>query len=169
MQANLLSLLLLIPLFLIAQERTSPQKQPIELGKIACYRDFDQAKTLAEKEGKAIFILFQEVPGCATCRSYGKNVLSNPALISTIENDFIPLAIFNNKGGKDRKTLDVYKEPTWNNPVVRIVNAEGENLIPRIAGDYSKRKVALQLLYVLKKNKKAIPEHLYTLAQGIAY
>jgi hypothetical protein len=53
--------------------------------------------------------------------------------------------------------------------VVRIVNAEGENLIPRIAGDYSKRKVALQLLYVLKKNKKAIPEHLYALAQGIAY
>ena len=95
--------------------------------------------------------------------------MSNPALISTIENDFIPLAIFNNKGGKDRKTLDVYKEPTWNNPVVRIVNAEGENLIPRIAGDYSKRKVALQLLYVLKKNKKAIPEHLYALAQGIAY
>ena len=125
MQTNLLSLLLLIPFFLLAQERTSPQKQPIQLGKIAWYRDFDQAKTLAEKEGKAIFILFQEVPGCTTCRSYGKNVLSNPALISTIENDFIPLAIFNNKGGKDIKTLDVYKEPTWNNPVVRIVNAEG--------------------------------------------
>lgn len=169
MRINLLPILLLTPFFLFAQERTSPENQPIELGEIAWYRDFDQAKKMAEKEGKAIFILFQEVPGCATCRSYGKNVLSNPTIISTIEEAFVPLAIFNNKGGKDRETLNEYNEPSWNNPVVRILNAKGENLIPRIAGDYSKRKVALQLVHVLKKNKKAIPERLNALARGIAY
>ncbi len=79
------------------------------------------------------------------------------------------MAIFNNKGGKDRETLNIYKEPSWNNPVVRIVNAKGENLIPRIAGDYSKRKVALQLIAVLMENKRAVPEQLYALAQGLVY
>ena len=126
MRINLLPILLLIPIFLLAQERTSPENQPIELGEIAWYRDFDQAKKLAVKEGKAIFILFQEVPGCATCRSYVKNVLSNPTIISAIEEAFFPLAIFNNKGGKDRETLNEYNEPSWNNPVVRIVNARGK-------------------------------------------
>lgn len=81
-----------------AQKRTPPQKQAQELGKVAWYRDFDQALAQSSKEDKPVFILFQEVPGCLTCRNYGKGVLSHSVIVETIEEYFIPLAIFNNKG-----------------------------------------------------------------------
>ena len=95
-----------------------------------------------QKQNKPVFMLFQEVPGCLTCRDYGKGVLSNEVIVETIEKYFIPLAIFNNKRGKDSEVLQRYGEPSWNNPVVRIINAKGENLIRRIAEDYSKARVA---------------------------
>ena len=46
-------------------------------------------------------LLFQEVPGCSTCRNYGHNVLSHPLMVEAIESLFVPLAIFNNKEGKE--------------------------------------------------------------------
>ena len=112
-----------------AQKRTDPQEQIQELGKVAWYRDFDQALAQSSKQNKPVFILFQEVPGCSTCRNYGKGVLSHSVIVEIIEEYFIPLAIFNNNGGKDSEVLKRYDEPSWNNPVVRIVDAKGENLI----------------------------------------
>lgn len=161
--------ILLSPLIHLAQERTQPEKQAQELGKIAWYRDYDQALALAKKNGKPVFLLFQEVPGCSTCRNYGKGVLSNQLLVSIIENEFIPLAVFNNKAGKDKEVLKRYDEPSWNNPVVRIIDAEGKNLIQRIAGNYSKEKVAMEIIQLLEKNQKAIPNELRYLAKGLAY
>jgi hypothetical protein len=38
-----------------------------ELGDVKWLRDYDTAVQEAEKSNKLIFILFQEVPGCATC------------------------------------------------------------------------------------------------------
>ena len=86
---------------LIAQ-RTSLEKQSEELGKVQWYRDYDEALSIAKQEDKNVLILFQEVPGCATCRNYGHNVLSHPLMVEAIENLFVPLAIFNNKGGITR-------------------------------------------------------------------
>ncbi|MEM7087739.1 MAG: thioredoxin family protein, partial [Bacteroidota bacterium] len=75
-----------------AQERTNALNQDEELGKVSWYRDYDQAIQQAKKQNKPVLILFQEVPGCATCRNYGHNVLSNPLMTEAIENEFIPLA-----------------------------------------------------------------------------
>ncbi len=47
------------------------------------------------------------------------------------ESLFHPVAIRNNVGGYDKEILDRYKEPTWNNPVVRFVGADGKDVIPR--------------------------------------
>ena len=152
-----------------AQKRTSPQEQAQELGKVAWYRDFDQALAHSSKEDKPVFILFQEVPGCLTCRNYGKGVLSHSVIVETIEEYFIPLAIFNNKGGKDSEVLKRYDEPSWNNPVVRIVDAKGKNLIRRIAGDYSIARVAQEMIRVLAERQKTIPLDLHNLAKGLRY
>ena len=150
-----------------AQERTNPQNQDEELGKVSWYRDYDQATTLSAKENKPVFILFQEVPGCMTCRNYGHHVMSNPLLVEAIENEFIPLAIFNNKGGKDREVLKKYNEPTWNNPVVRIINNKGTNLTKRIAGDYSALAVYQAMVTVLTKEGKEIPKYLTLLGEEL--
>ena len=84
-----------------AQQKTNPLKQSKELGKVHWYRKYDEAITQAKKEQKDIVILFQEVPGCATCTNYAYNALSHPLMVEALENSFIPLAIFNNKNGKD--------------------------------------------------------------------
>ena len=154
-------------IFLFAQERTDPNNQSEELGKVMWYRDYDEALKLADKEGKAVLILFQEVPGCSTCRNYGHNVLSHPMMIEAIENLFIPLAIYNNKAGKDREVLNKYNEPTWNNPVVRIIDKKGKNLVERIAGNYSTKGLYTAMEKVLKVQKKTIPSYFKLYGQEI--
>ena len=150
-----------------AQERTNPKNQDEELGKVSWYRDYDAAIAASEKENKPVLILFQEVPGCATCRNYGHNVLSNPLLTEAIENEFIPLAIFNNKRGKDLVILKKYNEPTWNNPVVRIVNKKGDNLVKRVASDYSAKGLYKAMVKALNTEKKTIPEYMKILGQEL--
>ncbi|MEM7085713.1 MAG: VPGUxxT family thioredoxin-like (seleno)protein, type 2, partial [Bacteroidota bacterium] len=118
---------------------------------------------------KPVLILFQEVPGCATCRNYGHNVLSNPLMTEAIENEFIPLAIFNNKKGKDLAILRKYKEPTWNNPVVRIVNAKGENIVKRVASDYSAKGLYRAMVKALENSGIPIPEYMKILGKELSY
>jgi len=131
-----------------------------ELGQVEWLRDYDQALTLAEKENKPVLILFQEVPGCATCRSYGDNILSHPLIVDAVENEFIPLAIYNNKGGADKKILEQYNEPSWNNPVVRIVDSSGENIIKRLSGNYSPDGLVLHMSLALRAIGKGEPGYL---------
>ena len=116
MKSTLLFLFAL-PLFthhMLAQEKTFPDNQSEELGKVSWYRNYEEAVALAKKEDKSVLILFQEVPGCMTCRNYGQNVLSHPLMVDAIEHLFVPLAIYNNKKGKDDKVLKQFGEPAWN-------------------------------------------------------
>lgn len=150
-----------------AQEKTNPSKQSEELGNVSWHRDYNTALTLSKEQDKPVLILFQEVPGCMTCRNYGHNVLSHPLMVDAIENLFIPLAIYNNKKGKDAKVLQQFGEPAWNNPVVRIVNAAGENLVKRVSGNYSQMGLYEAMESALKKEGKEIPAFMLLLKQEI--
>jgi len=163
-----LVLLSLITVSISAQERTLPFDQDEELGKVSWYRDYDEAVALSKQQNKPILILFQEVPGCATCRNYGHNVLSNPLMTEVIENEFIPLAIFNNKGGKDKQILQKFKEPSWNNPVVRIVDVQGKDLTRRIAQNYSASALYLGMKNVLLKTEGSIPAYMSLLGEELS-
>lgn len=134
-----------------------------ELGKINWLRSYDQALEESKKNDNPVLILFQEVPGCATCRNYGDQVLSHPLLVDVIEHYFIPLAIFNNKGGEDKNVLSRYNEPTWNNPVVRIVDQEGKNLIDRINGNYSSLGLLDGIVKSFAERGKKIPQDIQLL------
>lgn len=138
-----------------------------ELGQVNWLRDYDEAIAKAKKENKQVLILFQEVPGCATCRNYGRNVLSNPLMVEAIEQYFIPLAIFNNKGGKDAAVLKKYNEPSWNNPVVRIVDEKGENVVNRLAGNYSASGLHTSMSEALKKTSTAIDGYFALLGEEL--
>ncbi len=135
-----------------------------ELGHVKWLRDYDTALSLAVENDKPVLILFQEVPGCATCKNYGNNVLSNPLLVDIIEHYFIPLAIFNNKKGEDLRILKQYNEPTWNNPVIRIVDKYGENIHPRLAGNYTLQGIVNTINTVLLNNHKIPPKSLSLLS-----
>ena len=109
-----------------------PSSQPIELGQVHWLRDLDAGRTESQKSGKPILILFQEVPGCSNCTRYGNTTLSHPLIVEAIETFFVPVCIFNNKGGKDADALKLFGEPAWNNPVVRIVRADNQDIVLRM-------------------------------------
>jgi len=143
-------LILLFPVSLLAQSN------PIELGDVQWLRSFDEAQARSKKEGKPILILFQEIPGCETCKNYGSNVLTQPLIVEAIETEFIPLAIQNNKGGHDAEILRRFNEASWNNPVVHIVDSEGANVVPRLSGNYTTAGIStLMTNALIKKNGKA--------------
>jgi hypothetical protein len=105
---------------------------PEELGQVRWLRDYDQARKKAAKAEKPLCVLFDEVPGCATCKKFGQGPLSHPVVISACESLFVPVAVYNNVKGTDLKVLKQFKEPAWNNPVVRFINpADGKDLLPR--------------------------------------
>ncbi|MBT8221167.1 MAG: thioredoxin family protein [Bacteroidia bacterium] len=136
-----------------------PKDNPIELGKVNWMRNYDEAIALATRSNKPIFILFQEVPGCATCRNFGNDVLSHPFIVEMIETHFVPLAIFNNVKGHDREILYRFKEPTWNNPVIRVVNQDGKDIVNRLGRGWTELNVSYSIASALDKWKQDIPEY----------
>lgn len=154
-------LIFLFPIVIMAQNN------PIELGDVHWLRSMEEAQGKSKKEGKPILILFQEIPGCLTCRNYGSQVLTDPLLVEAIENYFIPLAIYNNKGGADAEILKRYNEPAWNNPVVRIVDAGGTDLTSRLSGNYTLAGLSGMMTYVLVKRKGKAPAFLQLLTDEL--
>ena len=150
-----------------AQQRTNSLDQATELGKVSWYRNYDQALQLAEQQDKAVLLLFQEVPGCSTCKNYGQQVLSHPLLVEAIEDLFIPLVIYNNKGGADKKVLQRYREPSWNNPVVRIIDQQGADLVDRVSGNYTSLGLYHAMLVALKAEGKSVPKYVQLLGEEL--
>jgi len=119
---------------LVSQAACKPHgetKNPVEVGKVIWERDYEAALASSKKSGKPVFLLFQEVPGCAGCKQFGRDVLSDDKVVKAIQDQFIPLLIHNNKPGKDAEVLEKFNEPAWNYQVVRFLGADGGDLIPR--------------------------------------
>ncbi len=138
----------------------SKNNNPIELGKVSWERDYSLALSQSKKTGKPLFILFQEVPGCGTCQRYGHHVMSHPFIVEAIETHFVPLVIYNNKGGADKKILRKFNEPSWNNPVVRIIDSDENELVSRISGKYSVGSVLTGIINAMHKTGLTIPAYL---------
>ncbi|MEO6132897.1 MAG: VPGUxxT family thioredoxin-like (seleno)protein, type 2 [Saprospiraceae bacterium] len=143
------------------------QGNPPELGDVHWLRSMDEALVKSKKEHKPILILFQEIPGCITCRTYGSEVLSHPLIVEAIETNFIPLAIYNNKQGEDAQVLARYNEPAWNNPVVRIVDENGKDVVSRLNGNYSPHGLSAMMTTVLIKTKGKAPQYFQLLTDEL--
>ncbi|MDZ4804010.1 MAG: VPGUxxT family thioredoxin-like (seleno)protein, type 2 [Candidatus Eisenbacteria bacterium] len=130
---------------------------PRELGDVTWRRDWDVAAAESRRNGRPLLVLFQEIPGCATCVGFGDGALSNPRLVEVIETLFVPLAIHNNKPGADRVILERFREPAWNNPVVRFLDADGNDWIPRKDGVWSEGALSRRMLAALEKSGQPAP------------
>ncbi len=142
--------------------------QPEELGLVHWLRELDAGQAEAQKTGKPLLILFQEVPGCSNCTRYGNSTLSNPLIVEAIETYFVPVCIYNNKGGKDAAALKIFNEPSWNNPVVRIVRADYEDIVPRISNFNSPAQLVLGIRNALQSNGKVVPEYMELLLEELS-
>ncbi len=162
-----LKLIIIALLFINMPNLIAGDGNPKELGKVNWLRNFEKGIAKSATENKPVFLLFQEVPGCSTCRNYGQNVLSHPLIVEAIESLFVPVAIFNNKRGADAKVLDFYREPSWNNPVVRIVDAKKENLVKRVNGNYTQLGIVQAMREALQVADKTVPSYLSLLEEEL--
>ena len=135
--------------------------QPIEAGDVRWGRDFEAALKNSAKSGKPVLVLFQEIPGCSGVRKFGQEVLTNPVLVQAMENEFIPILVYNNRpGGKDRQILERYQEPAWNYQVIRFLNGQGEDVIPRKDRVWTASEVAQRMIEALTAVHRPVPEYL---------
>ncbi len=145
--------------------RTTPAPQPIEVGIVGWGRELDDALADSETTGKPVFALFQEVPGCAGCRQFGADVLSNPVIVDAIEEAFVPLLIHNNQQGRDAEILARYGEPAWNYQVVRFLDADGQDVIPRRDRVWEAGPLAARMIETLERSDRPVPAYLRLLEQ----
>jgi hypothetical protein len=143
-------------------------QNPQELGKVKWLRNWDEAVTQSQKQVKPIFILFQEVPGCHTCTTFGDEVMSHPLIVELIESYFIPLAIYNNIDGHDRDILKKFNEATWNNPQVRIVNNSAKDIIPANKNIYTKSGILGKIYKALIAQNIVVPKYMQLLENEFA-
>lgn len=148
-----------------ALESAPAHNNPVELGAVHWGRDLQEGEQLARQSGKPLLILFQEVPGCSNCTRYGNGPLRHPLLVEAIETFFVPVCIYNNKGGKDGEALRQFDEPAWNNPVVRIVYPDHRDVVPRIANFASPYQLINGMLGALQVTGQPAPAYLNLLAE----
>ena len=146
----------------------SSNPQPEELGKVNWLRDLATGKAEAEKTGKPILILFQEVPGCSNCTRYGNSTLSHPLIVEAIETYFVPVCVYNNKGGKDAEALKTFGEPAWNNPVVRIVRADCKDVVLRMPDFNSSFQLVNGMRRALELSGAIVPRYLELLEEELS-
>lgn len=141
--------------------------QAKELGGVRWQRGFDRAAASARASNKPLLVLFDEVPGCHTCVSFGAEVLTDALLVEAAETLFVPVAVFNNTTGDDAKTLESFGEPAWNNPVIRAVDpSTRKDLGPRVSDGYSVVAVASSMAAALKTGGQEVPGYLALLSAG---
>lgn len=145
----------------------STPESPEELGKVKWLRDLDAGRVEAEKSGKPLLILFQEVPGCSNCTRFGNSTLSHPLIVEAIETYFVPVCIYNNKGGKDGEALKKFGEPAWNNPVVRIARADCSDVVPRMPDFNSSYQIVNGMRSALDLTGAAAPRYLELLEEEL--
>ncbi|MEM7014760.1 MAG: VPGUxxT family thioredoxin-like (seleno)protein, type 2 [Verrucomicrobiota bacterium] len=153
-------------LLLLLSAIAAKADNPIETGTVNWNRDFEAALKSSKETGKPVFALFQEVPGCAGCQKFGREVLSHPLLVEAIETEFTPTVIYNNQGGKDRELLNRFKEPAWNYQVVRFLDSEAKDIIPRKDRVWEIGPLASRMVAALEAKERAVPNYLKALSLG---
>jgi len=115
-----------------------PNPEP-ELGLVRWGRDFEHALAASRSSGRPVLVLFDEVPGCATCR--------------------------NCRPGRDAELLARFDEPAWNNPVLRFLDARGHDVVARADELYSAHEIAGRLVEALHAAGRPVPAYLALTAE----
>lgn len=90
--------------------------------------------------------------------------MTNPLIVEAAEELFVPVLIYNNKKGNDEMLLKHFKEPSWNNPVIRYMNHQEQDLVPRKELVLTAAETASRMAASLRKNDTEIPTWLEAIA-----
>ena len=87
--------------------------------------------------------------------------------VEVIETHFVPVCIYNNRGGQDAEALQIFEEPAWNNPVVRIVRADYRDVVLRMPNFRTSLPLVNGLRRALELTGKAVPPYLELLEEEL--
>jgi phosphoglycerate dehydrogenase-like enzyme len=76
--------------------------------------------------------------------------------------------VYNNRPGRDAELLAHYREPAWNNPVLRFLDADGRDLLPRRDGVYGAGEIAARLAGALEAAHARVPGYLALVRDELA-
>lgn len=85
-------------------------------------------------------------------------------IVEAAEDSFVPMCVFNNIEGSDRRVLERFGEPTWNNPVVRVIDANERDVAPRNGRDWTRSGVARSMTAAIEQSGRDVPRYLELLA-----
>lgn len=89
--------------------------------------------------------------------------MTHPLLVEAAEELFVPVLVYNNKAS-DAKLLKHFKEPSWNNPIVRYMNAQEQDLTPRKDLVLTVPETASRMASSLEKAGSEVPAWLNAVA-----
>ena len=78
------------------------------------------------------------------------------------------MLVYNNREGHDAELLARFAEPSWNNPVMRFLNASGEDILPRKDRLWTRHAVAQRLVQVLNEAGRPAPRWLELAQEELA-
>lgn len=81
-------------------------------------------------------------------------------IVEAIEDNFVPVAVYNNVGGKDQQVLKRFGEPAWNYQVMRFLDAKANDIVPRRDRVWTLPATAARLAEALVAAKKPAPAYL---------
>jgi hypothetical protein len=155
---------LLALIFALGVAQTSSSGgNPVEAGSVRWGRDFKAALEQSAGSGRPVFVLFQEIPGCSGCQAFGREVLTHPLLVEAIEEEFLPVLIYNNRAGADAELLKQFNEPAYNFQVVRFLDSNGRDLIPRQDRIWTLGGIAARMAKALAAARRPVPRYLQAL------
>ena len=87
-------------------------------------------------------------------------MLARPLIVEALEENFVPVAIYNNVGGKDKQILNQFNEPAWNYQVMRFLDPQLKDIIPRKDKVWTVHSTANRLATAIKSAGKQVPNYL---------
>jgi len=90
-------------------------------------------------------------------------------VVEAVETLFTPLCVYNNtKDDRDDATRKAYAERSWNNPVVRVVDAKRKDLTTGLTRQWSVAGIADLMVRAHAAQKQKAPTWLALLANSSA-
>jgi hypothetical protein len=81
-------------------------------------------------------------------------------IVEAVEDNFVPVAIYNNVGGEDKKILTRFGEPAWNYHVMRFMDSKAHDIVPRRDRVWTLPDTASRLAEALRAAEKPVPAYL---------
>lgn len=85
-------------------------------------------------------------------------------MVEAIQSLFEPVVVYNNKSGVDAANLKRFKEPSWNYQVVRFLDSNAKDIIPRRDRVWTTPALAARMITTLQKKNQKVPLYLRALA-----